>query len=45
MNVYQMRDLVEQAYPGQEWKKKVEKMTDEQIVALYLKLLRQGKIN
>ena len=44
MEAYQMRDWVKSAYPGAGWKAKVDKMTDEQIVAVYYSLVKQGKI-
>lgn len=44
MEVYQMREWVVSAYPGPRWKDKVKKMTDEQIIALYFSLIKQGKI-
>jgi len=39
-----MRDWVRSAYPGPNWKKKVDKMSDDQIIALYYSLVKQGKI-
>ena len=39
-----MRDWVRSAYPGLNWKKKVDKMSDDQIIALYYSLVKQGKI-
>ena len=39
-----MRDWVRSAYPGPNWKKKVDKMPDDQIIALYYSLVKQGKI-
>jgi hypothetical protein len=44
MDAYQMRDWVKSAYPGPNWKTKVDKMSDEQIIALYFSLVKQGKI-
>ena len=39
-----MRDWVKSAYPGPNWKKKVDKMSDDQIIALYYSLVKRGKI-
>jgi len=39
-----MRDWVSSAYPGKIWKERVKKMPDEQIIALYYRLVKQGKI-
>jgi hypothetical protein len=38
------RELVKQAYPYKSWYIKVDKMTDAQIYALFLRLRREGKI-
>jgi hypothetical protein len=43
-DIFRKRELVKQAYPTQTWKDKVKKMPDNQIVAVYLRLRRQGKI-
>lgn len=45
MSVVNMREWVKSAYPGDKWRKKVENMSDSQIVAVYYNLLRSGKIN
>lgn len=39
-----MRDWVKSAYPGPNWAKKVDKMTDEQVLAIYMRLVQTGKI-
>ena len=39
-----MRDWVRSAYPGPNWKEKVDKMSDDQTIALYYSLVKQGKI-
>ena len=44
MEAYIMRDWVKSAYPGPNWKVKVDKMSDSQIIALYYSLIKQGKI-
>jgi hypothetical protein len=38
------RELVKQAYPGPKWAAKVNAMTDAQVVAIFFKLKRQGRI-
>ena len=44
MSTDQMRERVAQAYSGENWRKKVYRMPDDQIIAIYHRLLRQGKI-
>lgn len=44
MEIPVMRKWVKAAYPGDGWKKKVEKMPDDQIVALFHQLRKRGKI-
>lgn len=44
MSVDQMRDKVKEAYPGAEWKRKVNNMGENQIIALYYKFRNEGKI-
>ena len=39
-----MREWVKSAYPGTNWAKKVDKMTDEQVLAIYQRLVQTGKI-
>jgi hypothetical protein len=39
-----IRELVKGAYPGTAWAKKVDKMTDGQVFAIYARLKQQGKI-
>lgn len=44
-DIFRKRELVKKAYPhSKTWKNKVEKMPDSQIVAVFLRLRRQGKI-
>lgn len=43
MHVNNMRELVTDVYKGEGWKKKVDKMSDEQVIAIYYKFLKQGK--
>ncbi len=38
------RSLVRDAYSGKSWKTKVDKMSDDQVIAIYFRLKGQGKI-
>lgn len=40
----QKRQYVYDLYDGPKWKKRVEKMSDDQIVAIYLKHLDEGQM-
>jgi hypothetical protein len=40
----QKRQALLAAYSGQTWLDKVKKMSDEQVVAIYLRLKKQNKI-
>lgn len=40
----QMREKVAAAYDGDKWKQKVRRMPDDQIVAIYYRFLKSGKI-
>ena len=44
MTTNNMRDWVKSAYPSPNWRAKVDKMPDSQILALYRSLIKQGKI-
>lgn len=44
MTTANMRDWVKSAYPTPNWKSKTDKMPDNQIIALYHSLVKQGKI-
>jgi hypothetical protein len=39
MNSNQIRDAVKAMYPNQSWARQVDKMADDQVVAIYLKNL------
>lgn len=43
-DIFRKRELVAGAYPTEAWKTKVKKMPDNQIVAIFIRLRRQGKI-
>ena len=38
------REQVRQAYPGKKWWDRVAAMTDNQIIAVYLRLKSRGKV-
>lgn len=40
----QMREWVTKAYNGRFWPDKVKKMSDEQVLAIFFRLRRAGKI-
>lgn len=44
MSINRMRELVAAAYPGPGWKSKVKNMPDDQIIAVYRRLVVSGKI-
>lgn len=44
MNPAKQREALRNVYPGAEWQKKVTDMSDEQVVAIYLRLKGQGKV-
>lgn len=41
----QMRAAIYDVYPGRKWQKKVEKMHDDQVIAVYYKFLHSGKFD
>lgn len=41
MSVEQMRNHLYDAYPGDKWRRKVEQMTDKQVVAVYFSILHR----
>ena len=43
MTVVNMRDHVKKEYVGDSWRKKVDQMTDAQVIAVYFRLQREGK--
>jgi len=40
----QERELLKKAYPSKKWAEKVNKMSDSQVAAVYLRLKSQGKV-
>nr|DAT41926.1 MAG TPA: hypothetical protein [Caudoviricetes sp.] len=45
MLIKDMRDWCKKAYPGDNWAYKVDKMSDKQVQAIFIKLRKEGKIN
>lgn len=43
MTVDQMRYDISKIYPGVKWKRKVDKMSDNQVIAVYYNFERSGK--
>lgn len=41
LSVDAMRDTVRTAYPGDKWKAKVDKMSDNQVMAIYFRMCRE----
>ncbi len=44
MEVVHMRTHLIAAYPGPNWKKKVDRMSDNQVIAVYSRLVKEKKI-
>ena len=42
MTIENMRDHVLKQYPGDKWRLKVLAMTDEQIISIYMRMIRNG---
>lgn len=45
MSIEQMQAPLVQVYPGANWPYNVEKMSDKQVAATYMRLLDAGKIH
>ena len=43
MTTIQMRQQVAAAYPSQTWKLKVQRMTTDQLIAIYYRFLKENK--
>lgn len=43
-DIERKRLAVSTAYPGPTWARKVQRMTEQQVVAVYLRLKKQGKV-
>ena len=44
LDISQMRERVSEAYDGDGWKKKVRFMPNDQVIAIFYKLLKKGRI-
>jgi hypothetical protein len=44
MKVEKKREALKGAYPGKKWADKVDDMSDDQVIALYLRFKGQGKV-
>jgi hypothetical protein len=44
MSIQQMRKAIEKVYPGEKWSKRVSRMSDYQVIAIYNKFLEQKKL-
>lgn len=45
VSINQMRDLVRNAYKGEEWRAKVDRMPDNQVIRLYYSFNERGTFN
>ena len=45
MTVDNMRDAISSVYRTSSWRKKVDYMYDDQVIAIYYKFLKEGKLN
>lgn len=43
MNLHEKRNFISKAYPGQEWKNRVKKMGEDQILAIYYSMVSREK--
>lgn len=44
LQISQMREKIREAYSGDGWVKRVHNMPNDQVIAIYYKLLKKGKI-
>lgn len=44
MSIEQMRVEIVKVYPGTKWRKRVERMPDDQVLAIYKSFERTGKL-
>lgn len=45
MTVLQMKNQISKVYDGQKWKDRVQRMSDNQVIAVYNSFLSSGKMN
>lgn len=44
LQISQMREKIREVYSGDSWAKRVRNMPNDQVIAIYYKLLKNGKI-
>lgn len=44
LQISQMREKIREVYSGDNWVKRVRNMPNDQVIAIYYKLLKNGKI-
>ena len=44
MSIEQMKDALKKSYPGPKWAAKVDKMSDRQVHATYMRLMNANKL-
>ena len=44
MSIEKMRGIISRVYVSQFWKAKVNKMSDKQVYAVYMRFLEEGKL-
>lgn len=44
-SIYDMRDIIARVYKSETWKKRVEHMSERQVLGIYFSFLEQGKLN
>lgn len=45
MTNYEMREAIRKVYQTTSWRDKVDKMYDDQVIAIYLRFEKEGKLN
>lgn len=45
MSIQQMRSAIAKVYPGEKWQKKVAKMKDPQVLAVYNRMLEAKQLS
>lgn len=44
MSIEQMRVEISKVYPGMKWRKRVQSMSDQQVLAIFKSFARNGKL-
>lgn len=42
-SIQEKRKIIARAYPGEVWKRRVQKMPDNQVLAVYARIVKKGK--